>query len=211
MFCLIAFQFQDYFAISRLNVPLYHVLWWSVKSHWTTLWVNFWGNSCQCDLRLKNKLSFLTLRKEFAKTDSRFGISGICLSSTPRMDISGSLHSQTRLEPFDPLWGVGSSKMWLSSLVCMLISSGCRALCEHMQKTKNSNSYFFILQLVKNYFEIRLDKIILYWSTRRETQVMRTRGYGQLNVLQTLSFFIPFWRWPVASGMGFETLGPQGW
>lgn len=116
-------------------------------------------DSGQRVLELQNKHCFLTLCKEFAKTDSRFGISGICPSSIPGMDISGTSYSQIRLELVDPFRAdSGSSKKWLSSSVCLLRSDGF-ALCEHKQQ-KPQILFFFILQMVKNYFEVRVtDKI----------------------------------------------------
>lgn len=70
--------------------------------------------------------SFLTLCRLFAQTDSRFGISGMCFSSPPRMDCLDTLYSQARLEPVDPSAGdVWSLKVWLSSATSMLIGSGC--------------------------------------------------------------------------------------
>ena len=81
------------------------------------------------------KLSLgLTLCREFPRRDSRFGISGICLSSTSRTEISGTSYTQGRFELVAPLRAdVGSLKA-SSSSARMLTGACCLALCKHQQK-----------------------------------------------------------------------------
>lgn len=74
---------------------------------------------------LQPLLSCRTLRKEFARADSKRGMTGICCSSTPGMDICGMSYSQRGLESSDPFRGVGRLKTWLSSLACALLGSTC--------------------------------------------------------------------------------------
>lgn len=72
--------------------------------------------------------------------------------------------------------------------------------------TKAANSFFFILQLVKNYFKVRV--IDFNWSSRPQGK----RNFKNTpNWMNTLWYCLPFWCWPVALGKGFGRLGFQGW
>lgn len=60
---------------------------------------------------LPDLLTYLTFCKEFARVDSKCGMTGICCSSTPGMDICGTSYSQRSLESSDPFrGGVGRLK-----------------------------------------------------------------------------------------------------
>lgn len=72
----------------------------------------------------------LTLRKEFARADSKCGMTGICCSSAPGMDTCGTSYSQRSLESSDPFpAGVERWKPWISSSACVLMGSTCHNVC----------------------------------------------------------------------------------
>lgn len=106
----------------------------------------------------------LTLCKDFARADSKRGMTGICCSSTPGMDICGTSYSQGSLKSSDPFrGGVGRLKTWLS-LACTLMGSTCQKVCTQVRvlssvsfcnadisdmMLKNSSHLFSIEQLLQ--------------------------------------------------------------
>lgn len=93
-------------------------------------WSTRQGNGTDYIINRKNIAAFflsrLTLCKEFARADSKRGMTGICCSSTPGMDICGTSYSQRSLESSDLFrGGVGRLKPWPSSLSCTLMDSPC--------------------------------------------------------------------------------------
>lgn len=79
-------------------------------------------------------LSRLTLCKVLARADSRRGMTGICCSSAPGMDICGTSYSQSSLESSDPFrGGVGRLKTWLAPLACALVGSPCHDRCAQVR------------------------------------------------------------------------------